>query len=693
MVSGNRKSRLSREISRIFSQYSSSPRGNSQRFKTTSAVRQSLVCSSLALLALNPGHLHAVTLGEIELRSALGEPLNAVIPIQLGRGEMLTPNCITIPQQTSDLKGLRDPSVKMPNAGQPGVYELTIRTMAPLIEPVYELALKVNCPGTPQLVRQYVLMPDLPGLALPSRPLTKVTDRAALPTASALAPKFIDQPQNEKIVPRNLKATGHRIPAGSVYRVREGDSLSAIANRIKDRPLNSTWKLASIILRKNPSAFIGGNADLIKLGAEIRIPDAADWSLAVAPLSRSSASRESSRKNSASTPTTPVTAVRAERNALAAENKTETEQRSKRVAPDMANVPASIANVVAVYGKLDKKTVQFLDQTTAPRTESRPAAVTPTPMQGIVQNKPVIVKSAPPRASAGRGVNPFTAIGVGILLGLAVSMLLLRTRFTRILMRIIGRSPSKDSPTNKTFFDSTDSMFATNAIATGTMEVPMGTEKLQVKHTQAQDYIVEASEPSESTLKDEAVQSHGVAADGSSSEDTLLEILFTENEDLDITQDTPVAAPEIFLDGGEKDSDILADDLTGPTREMPPAKQTGTAIEPTAEMPAAIGDETALSAAIDALPDDLTNPPTRAMSEVDTEAQTAEVDLAKLAEAADNDDALSATLMEALTLLEKDYEEEMTASQVIDRKVLEKRLEEESELDIDASVQARKVTG
>ena len=40
--------------------------------------------------------------------------------------------------------------------------------------------------------------------------------------------------------------------------------------------------------------------------------------------------------------------------------------------------------------------------------------------------------------------------------------------------------------------------------------------------------------------------------------------------------------------------------------------------------------------------------------------------------------------MEALTILERDYEDELTASQVIDREAIEKALEEDAQSDDDA---------
>jgi hypothetical protein len=77
---------------------------------------------------------------------------------------------------------------------------------------------------------------------------------------------------------------------------------------------------------------------------------------------------------------------------------------------------------------------------------------------------------------------------------------------------------------------------------------------------------------------------------------------------------------------------------------------------------------------------------------------TKEFDLQALAETANEDEKLSETLMEALTLLERDYEHELTASQMIDREQLDKALrdkEVDEEADEDSKTETidRKMMG
>ena len=67
---------------------------------------------------------------------------------------------------------------------------------------------------------------------------------------------------------------------------------------------------------------------------------------------------------------------------------------------------------------------------------------------------------------------------------------------------------------------------------------------------------------------------------------------------------------------------------------------------------------------------------------------TAEINLQELIKGAAEDESLSQTLHEALSLLERDYEDEFTASQILERREIEKALQDEED---DDTVAARKV--
>ncbi|HHQ13514.1 MAG TPA: LysM peptidoglycan-binding domain-containing protein, partial [Chromatiales bacterium] len=276
MDNAHRRSVLQQEITDILARRTASSAYLTTPDQAHSVVTRSLVCGSMALLALNPAPAYAVGLGEIRLSSALGEPLQATVPVQLGKDEQLASGCIGLaPRSTGDLTELRNTRLQIDPASGPGVFQLRISTTGSLPEPMYALNLRVDCPGLPVVQRQYVVMLDLPGLSLPAATAARALPARHKP-ASTSRHSVVSQPRPATSV-SPLQHSTDPIPAGSTYRVREGDTLSTIAARIQGRPANFTWPLAGLIFRTNPRAFVRGNPDLIKLGWVIQIPEPAEW--------------------------------------------------------------------------------------------------------------------------------------------------------------------------------------------------------------------------------------------------------------------------------------------------------------------------------------------------------------------------------------------------------------------------------
>jgi Tfp pilus assembly protein FimV len=213
------------------------------------------------------------------VRSALGQQLNATVPVRLGAGEALTSACVVPGKATSNLRRVPGASVTTPEATREGQYELRVSSASALYEPMYELELKVKCPGAPVVVRQYVLMLDLPAAIASSAaaspdaasPQAAVSATATLPDAEPASPAVEPRPARPRAT---TTRAGTTIASGSVYRVSDGDTLSGIAARVRDRNV-SLGVLADAIQAANPDAFIRNDADLIKLGSEILIPAAA----------------------------------------------------------------------------------------------------------------------------------------------------------------------------------------------------------------------------------------------------------------------------------------------------------------------------------------------------------------------------------------------------------------------------------
>jgi Tfp pilus assembly protein FimV len=256
-------------------------------------LRNSLIYSSMALLAINPVAVNAVGLGALTVNSHLGQPLDVTVPVTLAAGESMPKDCVAPTRGNSGIGSPKNLQVKSPAATQPGTYNLRVTTTNALHEPMYEISLLIDCPGTSLLLRQYVLMLDLPGIDTTTPVTSNVEITGNIDTTSRTettgdiltVPVVTGQNSSQAATPtstinqrttRSLRATRALIPAGEAYRVSKGDTLSTIAARIDGRSPNTVWSISRLIFSENSHAFISNNPDLIKLGSMIRIPEVAE---------------------------------------------------------------------------------------------------------------------------------------------------------------------------------------------------------------------------------------------------------------------------------------------------------------------------------------------------------------------------------------------------------------------------------
>ena len=126
MGNANRRTQLSEHIADILGTRDHPASGNSRL-----AVRKTIACGSMMMLALNPAQVGAVGLGEVELKSRLGQPLNATVPLTLREGESLPKNCVKPAPQSNSLARLSDLRVAAPARNGPGTYSVRISTTNP----------------------------------------------------------------------------------------------------------------------------------------------------------------------------------------------------------------------------------------------------------------------------------------------------------------------------------------------------------------------------------------------------------------------------------------------------------------------------------------------------------------------------------------------------------------------------------
>ena len=266
--------------------------------------------SALAVsLALASGAAAALGLGQIQLKSGLGEPLLAEIPIiSNDPSELERLRASLASPATFARVGLQPPDAVMADLqfvsaldarGNPVI---RVTSTQPITQPLLTFLVEVDW-GQGRLVREYSTLIDAPRTAAapmqppiqapqaaPSNTIVREPDpvpatqpaQEADPVATA-PPEAEPDPEPAPITvppaqpaPRPVAAAPATPAAPSPiesgrYDVQAGDTLSAIAGRIEGASINQAM---IALLRENPGAFIDGNIHLVKAGAVLQIPDA-----------------------------------------------------------------------------------------------------------------------------------------------------------------------------------------------------------------------------------------------------------------------------------------------------------------------------------------------------------------------------------------------------------------------------------
>lgn len=242
--------------------YRSTPRSISP-----STPRSTLVASCVcALLAGGPAA--ALELGEPVVRSGLGQPLEVVVPYATWGNERLTADCVSLVRgQPDDPAGL--PALTAGRVSSTAGNRLVIRSDRGIREPLLAMNLKVDCASTPFIIRSYTLIIDPPGLApVSAEPAPVPAPRRAPAEPAAVLPA---SSANGRAGRAAVPAPTEPLSPGSAYRVRIGDTLSTIAQRVTERP-GGIWTTAERIFAANPEAFIGGDMDRLRAGSVLEIP-------------------------------------------------------------------------------------------------------------------------------------------------------------------------------------------------------------------------------------------------------------------------------------------------------------------------------------------------------------------------------------------------------------------------------------
>lgn len=201
--------------------------------------------TALAIAACWPSEAQALGAGRVQTLSALGQPLNLLLPVQLSAGESLSADCVRAEVQVGETRVAPQMlSVQLEGESEERVRAIRLRTASPIDEPLVHVQLALGCPA--RLTRQLTAFIDPPGGAgQEPEAQAEVREfspavRAALATSQA-NPKALLDPAREAPV-----------SAGTSVATSSGEG--SPARRPATRPAARTEAAAPAVRRSAPKA-------------------------------------------------------------------------------------------------------------------------------------------------------------------------------------------------------------------------------------------------------------------------------------------------------------------------------------------------------------------------------------------------------------------------------------------------------
>ena len=264
-------------------------------------MNRSLKLSMLMALALGSSHVLALDLGQVQVKSALGQPLLAEIPLHPADAAEL--KNLTVQLASGDeftragIVGGR-PSIPLHfsvvNSASGGKVIRITSTVA-VDDPYLDLLIEVNGRAG-KSVREFAILLDPPG----SNPAPPAAVAAAAPKSTVTRAKSAATPAPMRSAPATKQATPKAAakPAavannGEYGPVSPGQTLSGIARSTAPSGVD-VQQMMLALKQANPDAFYRDNINALKSGAVLRVPSAAE----AQAMTLAAAIAEVSRQNS-----------------------------------------------------------------------------------------------------------------------------------------------------------------------------------------------------------------------------------------------------------------------------------------------------------------------------------------------------------------------------------------------------------
>ncbi len=272
---------------------------------------------SMALMFMMPGIAGALGLSNIELNSALNEPLDARINLLGATSEQLEYLQISL-GSSEDFKraGIPRPFVlvslkfKLVQQENSDAY-IQVSSTGSITEPFLNFLLKAEW-DSGRILREYTVLLD-PPLYIPQRRIT--AEQPAAPVAQVAAPRIggTDVPLAHEVhyagkaPDKSVRRLDSSYAASGSNVVGESETLWSMASRLRPDDSISIQQMMLALFNNNPDAFINNNMNLLKRGAVLEVPESGQLSAmssseAIAEINRHHEMWEDYRQSAASSP-------------------------------------------------------------------------------------------------------------------------------------------------------------------------------------------------------------------------------------------------------------------------------------------------------------------------------------------------------------------------------------------------------
>ena len=228
------------------------------------------------LVGFSAPQLQAAGFGKLSVLSSLGQPLQAEIELVAVAPEEVA----SLVAQVASVDAFRAANIEYNPAfnsirfaverrGSSQTY-LRVSSSQPINEPFLDLLIELTWPSG-HLTREFSVLLDPPGFAATQPPLVESPPAAAATVEQPAArhPAPTGEAPGEAAI-----TTGTTGGTNSYGPIKSGETLSTIALKVKPEGINLDQMLVAMF-RQNPDAFLRGNLNLIKSGAILKLPTAA----------------------------------------------------------------------------------------------------------------------------------------------------------------------------------------------------------------------------------------------------------------------------------------------------------------------------------------------------------------------------------------------------------------------------------